>query len=62
METKLCKFCGNKVAVDAVVCIHCGKQIEELKTNNNSPQIIINNTNTNTNTINRNIMKKGCNK
>ena len=62
MQTKLCKFCGNKVEVDAVVCIHCGKQIEELKTDNNSPQIIINNTNTNTNTIKGSIGKKECNK
>lgn len=63
METKFCEFCGNKVAIDAVVCIHCGKQIEELKTNNsnnNNPQIIINNTNTNT--IKGNIGRKECDK
>ena len=48
METKFCEFCGNKVAIDAVLCPKCGKQLEELKTeqSNSSPQVVINNTNT----------------
>ena len=50
METKFCEFCGNKVAIEAVVCPKCGKQLEELKTeeNKSNPQVIINNTNNNT--------------
>lgn len=60
METKFCEFCGNKVAVDAVICPKCGKQLEELKTkeNNSNPQVVINNTNT----INGNVGKKECDK
>ena len=48
METKYCEFCGNKVAVDAVICPKCGKQLEKLKSDdeNANPQIIINNSNT----------------
>ncbi len=58
---KYCKFCGNKVAVDAVVCIHCGRQIEELKqsNNNNTQPIIINNSNVSTNTNNNGYMYAG---
>lgn len=54
VKTKFCKFCGEKIAEDAVMCIHCGRQVEQLK--GEQPQVIINNTNTNTNTnVNRNI-------
>ena len=44
METK---FCGNKVAIDAVVCTSCGKQIEKLKTEegNSTSPVVINNVN-----------------
>lgn len=31
MEEKFCKFCGKKIPFEAVVCTHCGKQVEELK-------------------------------
>ena len=50
METKFCEFCGNKVAIDAVICPKCGKQLEKLKTEEDkqNPQVIINNTNNNT--------------
>ena len=60
METKFCEFCGNKVAIDAVLCPKCGKQLEELKTepSNSSPQVVINNTNT----INGAYGKKQCDK
>lgn len=48
MEEKFCKFCGEKIAMDAVICTKCGRQIEELKAAS-LPQanIIINNTNNN---------------
>ena len=26
-----CKFCGNRIADDCVVCSECGKQLKELK-------------------------------
>lgn len=48
-KTKFCKYCGQKIHEDAVLCTHCGRQIEELKGSQN-PQVVINNTNTNTNT------------
>lgn len=62
METKFCEFCGKKVAIDAVVCPSCGKQIEKLKTeeNQSNPQVIINNTNTNT--VNGGYGRKQCDK
>ena len=51
--TKFCKHCGQKIAEAAVVCPHCGCQVEQLKqTENTQPNIVINNTNTNTNTNN----------
>lgn len=64
IKIKFCEFCGNKVAVDAVVCPKCGKQLEELKVeeNKSNPQVIINNTNTNTNTINGGYGRKQCDK
>ncbi|MBZ9622821.1 TM2 domain-containing protein [Clostridium sp. FP2] len=54
METKFCKFCGEKVAMDAVICIKCGRQIEEFKMGTQQApvqpqQIIINNANTSAN-------------
>lgn len=49
--TKFCKHCGQKIDKDAVICPHCGCQIEEIKNKSgeNNPQVIITNTNTNTN-------------
>lgn len=47
-KTKFCKYCGQKIAEDAVMCIHCGRQVEQLK--GEQPQVVINNSNTNTNT------------
>lgn len=46
---KFCKHCGMKIAEDAVMCIHCGRQVEELKGTAAQPQIVINNDNINTN-------------
>lgn len=64
--TKFCKFCGSKIAFDAILCPHCGRQVEELKTNAPAtPQVVINNTNTNAN-VNANVngagYRKACNK
>lgn len=48
---KFCKHCGAKITADAVMCIHCGRQVEELKQQSIAqPQIVINNDNINTNT------------
>lgn len=30
-KTKFCKFCGNKISEHAIICVHCGSQVEELK-------------------------------
>ena len=46
-KTKFCKFCGEKIAEDAVMCIHCGRQVEQLKSE--QPQVVVNNTNVNRN-------------
>ena len=45
---KFCKFCGEKIPEDAIICTHCGRQVEELKKNSDSP-IVINNNNNNNN-------------
>lgn len=42
VKTKFCKFCGEKIPEDAVMCTHCGRQVEELKANK-PDNIIINN-------------------
>ena len=51
-ETKFCKECGQKIAKKAVICPHCGCQIEEMKSESAAPQIVINNSNQNQNTNN----------
>ncbi len=53
VATKFCKYCGQKIPMDAVMCIHCGRQVEELKSSQS--QVVINNTNTN---VNRNINQR----
>ena len=51
--TKFCKHCGEKINADAVICTKCGRQVEDLKSaNETSPNIVINNTNSNVNTNN----------
>jgi len=45
--TKFCKHCGETIDKEAVVCIKCGKQVEELAGSKNGPQININNVNSN---------------
>lgn len=49
--TKFCKHCGQKIAEVAVICPHCGGQVEIIKQEAPAaqPNIVINNTNTNTN-------------
>ena len=50
METKFCKECGQKIAKKAVVCPHCGCQVEEVGGGSAAqPQIVINNSNQNSN-------------
>ena len=50
-EFKFCKHCGQKIDKDAVICIHCGKQVEVLEQAQAAqPQVVINNSNMNTNT------------
>lgn len=39
-ETKFCKFCGEKIPFDAVLCTKCGRQVEKLE---NETPISINN-------------------
>ena len=54
VKTKFCKHCGAKIPIDAVICTVCGRQVEEIKSQTEQPNIVINNTNTNTN-VNKNI-------
>lgn len=46
-QTKYCKHCGEKIDIDAILCVKCGKQVEELKSS--QPQVVINNSNNNVN-------------
>ena len=45
---KFCKFCGEIIDKECVICPKCGKQVEELKAE--QPNIVINNANNNVNT------------
>lgn len=45
--TKFCKFCGEKIHIDAIVCVKCGRQVEILQ--NGQERVVINNVNTNSN-------------
>lgn len=60
-KTKFCKHCGAVIASDAIICVNCGRQVEELKGAGipAAQQIFVNNTNTN---VNNNGWKKQCNK
>lgn len=40
-ETKFCRFCGEKIPSDSVVCTKCGRQVEDISPKN--PNIVINN-------------------
>lgn len=30
-KMKYCKYCGERIPEDAVICYKCGRQVEELK-------------------------------
>ena len=47
--TKFCKHCGEKINVDSVICVKCGRQVENIGVPA-QPSIVINNSNTNVNT------------
>lgn len=49
-KTKFCKHCGGTIPQDAVMCTHCGRQVEKLA-GAAQPQVVIQNTNMNTNTV-----------
>lgn len=53
-KTKFCKHCGAKIPEDAVICTSCGRQVEEIKSTGEQPNIVINNTNANAN-VNKNV-------
>lgn len=38
---KYCKYCGELIDLDCIICPKCGKQVEEIKVN--SEKIIVNN-------------------
>ncbi len=51
VKTKFCKHCGAKIPEDAVICMSCGRQVEELKkAQPETPNIVINNSNSSVNT------------
>ena len=55
--TKFCKHCGQPIPAAAVICTHCGCQVEEIR-QPEQPNIVINNTNSNVNT-NTNVNQMG---
>lgn len=42
---KFCKHCGESIPEDAIICIKCGRQVEELKGSKDQSVIINNNVN-----------------
>ena len=40
-ETKFCKFCGEKIPHDAVVCTKCGRMVEKIESGKEG--VVINN-------------------
>lgn len=49
VRTKFCKHCGAKIVEDAILCTSCGRQVEDIKPETASPNIVINNANSNIN-------------
>lgn len=45
MTEKFCKYCGEKIASDAVICVKCGRQVESVGGKDANSPIIINNNN-----------------
>lgn len=58
VKMKFCKHCGGRIPEDAVLCTHCGRQVEEIKSQVQQPSIVINNDNNNVNT-NTNVNQMG---
>ncbi len=47
---KFCKFCGQQIPMEAVLCVKCGRQVEQLQgVQNGGQQVFINNAMTNVN-------------
>lgn len=46
-DKKYCKYCGSPIPKEAVLCVHCGCQVENI--NSPQPNIYINNNNNNNN-------------
>lgn len=41
---KFCKFCGQQIPMEAVLCVKCGRQVEQLQGMQTvNPQVVINN-------------------
>lgn len=49
---KYCKHCGQQIPSAAVVCTHCGCQVEVIQQQTAQPNIVINNSNSNVNSVN----------
>ena len=45
--TKFCKHCGGTISSDAVLCVICGRQVEDLRQAQGAPSVVVNNTNMN---------------
>ena len=54
---KFCKHCGQQIDKDCIVCPICGKQVEDLKAN--QQPVVINNTNTTPNTVDVKMENRG---
>ena len=50
--TKFCKHCGQAIPAAAVICTHCGCQVEDMQSGAANQPIIINNNNNNNNNNN----------
>ncbi len=58
-EMKYCKHCGERIPAKAIICTHCGCQVEELN-GDKTPQIIVNNANSSVNqNVNQNVNHAG---
>lgn len=54
-STKQCHYCGISIPAEAVICVHCGNQVEEVKVAPQNNTTVINNINiTNNNVITNN--------
>lgn len=55
-NSKYCKNCAAVIPKEAVICVKCGCQVEELKSS--QQQVVINNNNSNVNNNNNNNINK----